>query len=124
METGSQHTETPVQNTGNRKSSRPKYELRDFNTKRDHFVQLCRPSLGSVYDIGHGVPQNYAKGVYWLRMAADQGDAIAENNLGIAYYYGLGVPQDSMTALHWLKKAAAQGVQKAEHMVQVIEHGK
>ena len=32
-----------------------------------------------------GVPQDYAEAVKWYRLAADQGDAAAQNNLGFMY---------------------------------------
>lgn len=41
-----------------------------------------------------------------LRLAAEQGDAQAQNELGTAYYYGTGVDQDTAEALKWLRSAA------------------
>ena len=41
--------------------------------------------LGLLYDNGIGVPQDYAKAVYWYRKAAEQGFALAQYNLGRLY---------------------------------------
>ena len=41
-----------------------------------------------MYARGQGVPQDYAEAVKWYRLAADQGDARAQNNLGVMYANG------------------------------------
>ena len=43
------------------------------------------------------------------RLAAEQGDADAQNKLGIAYSKGEGVTQDYAEAVKWYRKAADQG---------------
>jgi TPR repeat protein len=48
-------------------------------------------------------------GVSWYRKAADQGDAMAQNNLGVAYYDGTGVAQDYVQAHKWWNLSAASG---------------
>ena len=45
----------------------------------------------------------------WYRLAAEQGDAVAQFNLGVMYDEGDGVPQDYATALKWYRLAAEQG---------------
>ncbi len=61
-------------------------------------------------------PQNgvaaYAKGDYataarLYKLAAGQGDALAQNNLGVMYYNGTGVPQDYILAHMWSNLAAS-----------------
>ena len=42
-----------------------------------------------MYRNGEGVPQDYKEAVKWYRLAAEQGDAIAQTNLGIMYEYGM-----------------------------------
>ncbi|MEO2191509.1 MAG: tetratricopeptide repeat protein, partial [bacterium] len=44
-----------------------------------------------------------------LRVDAQAGDAVAQNNLGVAYFSGAGVPQDYAQAVSWWRKAADQG---------------
>ena len=53
-------------------------------------------------------------GVAWLRKAAEQGQADAQNKLGWMYVRGRGVPQDYKEALVWLRKAAEQGNSDAQ----------
>jgi len=50
-----------------------------------------------------------ADSVHWLRAAAGQGYAPAENALGLAYYRGTGVPINVDQAEFWFYKAAKQG---------------
>ena len=49
-----------------------------------------------------------------LRKAAEQGDAVAQNNLGLAYVNGQNVPQNYAEAVKWFRKAAEQGNTEAE----------
>ena len=65
-----------------------------------------------MYANGQGVPQDYAEAVKWYRLAADQGDAYAQNNLGVMYDQGQGVPQDYVLAHMWFNLSAAQGDEK------------
>lgn len=76
--------------------------------------------LGTMYDNGQGVPQDYAETVKWYRTAADQGNAYAQYNLGIMYANGQGVPQDYATAVKWFRKAADQGNANAQHNLGVM----
>ena len=70
----------------------------------------CRSldNLGVMYDIGQGVPQDYAEAVKWYRLAAEQNDAVAQYNLGAMYANGRGVPQDYVQAHMWSNLAAAK----------------
>ena len=70
---------------------------------------LAQANLGSMYENGLGVPQNYAEAVKWHRLAAAQGYARAQFNLGVVYDSGLGVPNDHAEAVKWYRLAAAQG---------------
>ena len=44
----------------------------------------------------------------WYRLAADQGDARAQNNLGVKYGTGAGVPQDYVQSHMWANIAASR----------------
>jgi uncharacterized protein len=48
-------------------------------------------------------------------VAADQGDASAQNNLGVLYANGQGVPQDDAMAVFWYTQAAEQGHALAQY---------
>ena len=56
----------------------------------------------------------------WYRLAADQGDAIAQYNLGFMYGKGRGVPQDDKAAIRWYRLAADQGIASAQFNLGVM----
>ena len=62
-----------------------------------------------MYDLGRGVPQDYAEAMKWFRKAADQNHAKAQYNIGFMYEHGQGVPQNHHGAMTWYRKAADQG---------------
>jgi hypothetical protein len=65
--------------------------------------------LGSRYSIGAGVPEDDAEAVRWLRLAADQGHADAQNILGTMYRDGgEGVPENYVQAHMWFNLAASR----------------
>jgi TPR repeat protein len=80
------------------------------HTLRATLLASVAVNLGRLYDLGLGVPQDYAAALSWYQKAANQGDAIAQYNLGISYANGRGVPQDYAAAVQWYRKAADQGL--------------
>jgi TPR repeat protein len=78
-----------------------------------HLADLGDPKaqnkLGTMYQHGWGVPQNYSDAVSWFRQAADRGDADAQNNLGFMFLYGRGVARDYVSAHLWFDLAASGG---------------
>ncbi len=50
-------------------------------------AQSC---LGTCYDNGNGVPQDYAEALRWFRKATEQGDPEGQANLGLMYADGKG----------------------------------
>jgi len=72
--------------------------------------------LGRGYFTSEGVPQDYAEAVKWYRMAAKQGDAVAQAAVALMHYSGgKGVPQDYAKAAKWYRKAAEQGSATAQY---------
>ena len=65
-----------------------------------------------MYYEGRGVPQDYAEALKWFRLAAAQGDALAQYHLGLMYAKGYGVPQDHIEAHKWFTLAAASSTSK------------
>lgn len=55
--------------------------------------------------------------VHRLRLAAEQGNAVAQYNLGLAYIHGQGVPQDYKEAAKWARLAAEQGFAPAQSIL-------
>ena len=55
------------------------------------------------------VSPDFDKAVFWLRKAADLGEAWAMHNLGYYHAHGMGVPADASIAATWYTKAANLG---------------
>ena len=70
--------------------------------------------LGLCLYFGHGIKQNYSEAFKWIRMAADQGLARAQNYLGVCYDHGRGVKEDKKEAFKWFRMAAEQGYADAQ----------
>jgi len=70
--------------------------------------------IGIMYDLGWGVPRNYAQRDVWYRKAAENGHALMQNNLAWDYAHGHGVPQDHVQAAIWYRRAAKQGYVEAQ----------
>ncbi len=65
--------------------------------------------IGSMYEYGTSVAQNYQEAVKWYRLAAEQGNAISQTNLGRMYERGVGVAKNYQEAVKWYRLAAEQG---------------
>ena len=76
---------------------------------------LAQFNLGSMYDNGEGVEQDFKEAVKWYRKAAEQGHANAQNTLGWMYGRGLGVEQNNVIAYAWWDIAAVNGQQNAKN---------
>jgi TPR repeat protein len=70
--------------------------------------------LGSMYDLGQGVPQDYKEAVRWYRLSAEQGHANAQFNLGVRYGNGQGVQRNYKEAAKWYRLSAEQGYAAAQ----------
>ena len=66
-----------------------------------------------MYSDGRGVPQNYAEAARLYRLAAEQGNALAQFNLGVMYGNGQGLPQNYQLAYMWFNLAAGKGIEGA-----------
>ena len=71
-------------------------------------------NLGSMYQNGQGVSQDYKEAAKWYRLSAEQGNAVAQYNLGLSYANGQGVIQDDVYAHMWMNIAAANGSSGAQ----------
>ena len=67
-----------------------------------------------MYDEGEGVQQDKREAAKWYRLAAEQGNAKAQNNLGVMYSNGEGVIQDNKEAYIWFSLAAIEGDEDAK----------
>ena len=67
-----------------------------------------------MYDNGEGVIEDDKEAVKWYRLAAEQGDAVAQSNLAVMYATGQGVIQDNVYAHMWCNIAASNGSENAK----------
>jgi TPR repeat protein len=70
---------------------------------------LAQSALGSMYQTGRGVPQDFGEAVKWHRRAVKQDDPVAENNLGLMYARGQGTKPDLDQAMKLFEKSAEKG---------------
>ncbi|NQU69022.1 MAG: sel1 repeat family protein, partial [Rhodospirillales bacterium] len=64
-------------------------------------------NLGSMYQKGAAMPQDFAQAARWHRQAAEQGDPRAQLELGLLYARGEGVRKDLIKAYKWINLASA-----------------
>jgi hypothetical protein len=59
-------------------------------------------------------PAERAAGIRWIRRAAHENFALAQDRLGLMYLYGDGVTQNTSRALKWIRAAAERGAPAAQ----------
>ncbi|GGH07521.1 tetratricopeptide repeat protein [Silvibacterium dinghuense] len=69
--------------------------------------------LSTLYDAGHGLPQDNAQAAHWERKAAEQGHAYAQANLSFRYYAAGDFPE----AFQWCQRAAHAKLAWAQYHV-------
>uniref|UniRef100_A0A061S9K5 Sel1 repeat family protein n=1 Tax=Tetraselmis sp. GSL018 TaxID=582737 RepID=A0A061S9K5_9CHLO len=78
-------------------------------------------SLGTVYELGEGLPMNPKLAVHWFHKAARHGHCDAQFALGECYLRGHGVPANLREARKWFQRAANQGDEAADMMEMQIK---
>lgn len=73
--------------------------------------------LGSMFDKGEGVEQDYGEARKWYRLAAEQQYAEAEYSLGLLYYFGLGTQQNYAEATRLFRLAIQHGKEDALYLL-------
>ena len=76
--------------------------------------------LGTLYDTGHGVPQNFAQALSWYRRAAEAGNGRAMFNVGAMYDNGRGTDANRREAIKWYVMSAAKGNGRAAYVAATI----
>nr|WP_294506729.1 tetratricopeptide repeat protein [uncultured Rhodopila sp.] len=77
-------------------------------------------AVGTLYDTGHGVAQDFGTALYWYRRAAEAGDVRAMFNTGEMFDNGRGTPADRLEAVKWYRMAAKRGHGRAAYNLAVI----
>lgn len=76
----------------------------------------AQSELASRYLSGTMLPKDDYRAVYWLKLAAEGGDALAQTNYGVALQNGLGgLERDYTEAIEWFLKAAAKSEPVAQY---------
>lgn len=82
----------------------------------------ARNYIGFRYYLGESLKQDVDSALYWIRLAAEDGDITAATNLGYLLTEGEGINHEEEEALDWLAIAADAGVPPAqEKMVALAE---
>ena len=103
---------------------KPEEKVQYFTKAANLGYASAQIELGTLYNYGWGVPQNYAEALKWYRLAAEQGDPIGQNWVGVFYHNGQGVPQNYTEALKWYRLSAEQGNSDAQNNIGVLyEYG-
>ncbi|KAI1898601.1 hypothetical protein AGOR_G00074070 [Albula goreensis] len=81
-------------------------------------VREAQAYLGALFS--QKSQRDWQKAVYYLRMAAENGDSLSCLYLGQCYEWGFGVQQCFRTAVDLYQQAAAAGNQQAQHILSVL----
>ena len=65
-------------------------------------------SIGLIYSLGQGVPQDYYKASKWFEKSALKGNSNAQALFGDMYYTGIVFPQNYVLAKEWFERSAIQ----------------
>lgn len=76
--------------------------------------------LGTRYEDGRGVEQDFFQAVKWYELSATQGNELSQFRLGFMYAEGKGVAQDDRRAVELYLLAAEQGVVAAQNNLGVM----
>ena len=77
-------------------------------------------AIGTLFDTGHGVPQDFATALQWYQRGAEAGDVRAMFNVAAMYDSGRGTPVNRAEALRWYRMAADRGNGRAAYNLGLI----
>ncbi len=77
-------------------------------------------AVGTLYDMGHGIPQDFTAALSWYRRAAEAGEVRAMFNVGAMYDNGRGTPVNRAQAIRWYDMAAQRGNGRAAYDLGII----
>lgn len=85
------------------------YSFRESGYINDKKAYIdCVNYIGNKFYYGKGTVVNHQKGFEWYKIAADLGDARAQNQVGYCYDQGIGVKKDSNLAFRYFAQSARQ----------------
>jgi hypothetical protein len=77
--------------------------------------------LGSQYEYGRGVGQDFNLAMKWYGKSAQAGNPMAMYKVGMLYEDGAGVAPDDDEARRWFRRSAGGGLELAKKWL--AEHG-
>jgi len=93
----------------------------DIAATKDKIAPNAQYGVASLYLIGEGTAKNEAKGMEWMKEAAENNHPAAQRDLGAAYASGSwGMKKDHAEGLKWTQKAVAQGDRTAEYNLGIM----
>ncbi len=92
--------------------------LLDFYAEKG--VPFAQTFLGNMY---FRMQRDYKEAAKWYRKAAEQGNAVAQNNLGYVYNVHLDSKEANKEAIKWYLKSAEQGCVYAQFNLGVMHVG-
>lgn len=92
-------------------------ELRDLARRAIAGDANAEYEIGTSFERGMDVPQNYERAAYWYRRAAGQDKAEAAYAFGSLWDRGLGVPRDAREAMNWFRRASVAGKPRGAYEV-------
>ena len=78
--------------------------------------------LATMFEEGHGVPQNYSEMIKFYKLSAQQGEPQAQFKLAEKLFQGVGIERDIIQAHIWANLAASNGHEYAVSLRGAIEN--
>ena len=100
-------------------------ELGDMNGQYNlarmyqHGTEVSRDNR-KLYEKGIGIPLDFKEAEKWKRVAAERGEARAQNHFGVKYAKGFGFEKSYRKAYMWLSLAAVQGNRMARENIGIL----
>ena len=90
-----------------------------------HTKEESTESAKHLFRKGHDlyVEGRFEEAIKWYKLAAEQGDVLAQSSLGVCYANGRGVSEDYEEAVKWYKRAASQGYDIAQYNIGFCYYG-
>ncbi|MBP6863535.1 MAG: sel1 repeat family protein [Neisseriaceae bacterium] len=103
------------------------YQKRDYQSAKALYEQAAKAgdgkamnSLGTLYELGQGVPVNYGQALRWYEQAQEAGSVAATGNLGALHERGLGTPKNYFYAITYYFMGLNQGDAKSMNNLGVM----
>ncbi|HOS41718.1 MAG TPA: hypothetical protein PLG31_18460 [Spirochaetota bacterium] len=110
------------------KQSKPFFPSMEFDIKKPELPVLEKEALLGSPDAAFKLFQYYnftvsenEKTMYWLTIAAENGNSVGQHNLAYKMYMKNENPNNKLRAIYWAKKSISNGNQKARLLLAEIE---